>query len=291
MTTINRMSRLSVLAIMLFFGWRWVASSGFETVSKQVSLRPIGDTPGVSMHLPGFGGSIGLTLPELINNEDSRLVYTDTNLKHVEWQHLENGTIRSIWRQEALAAYELMARPTADGVALEWTISNLGSREWSDAAGNICMRSHHVPELFDPSGERVFVRTKARWLSAKETWKRPGRNWYLPPEKEVHQLMRPLIGEYQISDFRPDEAVVAIRSRDGDWVIAQAWHEARYLIINLLPNYACTEASPYLGSVKPGETVRLTGKIYFFRGDLEKLESSYQADLRNGRIAFQRLSR
>ena len=243
------------------------------------------------MQLPGFGGSIGLTLPELINNEDSRLVYTDTNLKRVKWENLENGAIRSIWRQEALAAYELTARPTADGLALEWTISNLGSREWSDAAGNICMRSHNVPELFDPSGERVFVRSKTAWLSAKETWKRPGRNWYLPPGKDVHLLMRPLIGEYQISDFRPDEAIVAIRSRDGGWVMAQAWHEARYLIINLLPNYACTEASPYLGKVKPGETVRLNGKIYFFRGDLEKLESSYQADLRNGKIALQRLSR
>lgn len=243
------------------------------------------------MQLPGFGGSIGLTLPELINNHDSRLVYTDTNLKRVVWQRLENGAIRSMWRQEALAAYELMARPTADGLALEWTISNLGSREWSDAAGNICMRSHNLPEFFDPSGERVFVRSKTRWLSAKETWKRPGRNWYLPSGKDVHQLMRPLIGEYQISDFRPDEAIVAIRSRDGGSVLAQAWHEARYWVINLLPNYACTEASPYLGTVKPGETVRLTGKIYFFRGDLEKLESSYQSDLRNRKIALQRLSR
>ena len=49
-------------------------------------VEPKGDTPGVDLRLPGLEGTIGLTLPELINDASRRLIYTDTNLKRVNWR-------------------------------------------------------------------------------------------------------------------------------------------------------------------------------------------------------------
>ena len=70
----------------------------------------------------------------------------------------------------------------------------------------------------------------------------------------------------------------------------QSQDQARYLLANVQerPKYACTDVCPYWGDVSPGETVRVQGKIYFFRGSLEDLESKYRADLQSKKIGLRR---
>lgn len=256
---------------------------------KLVRVEPQGDTPLVKLELPCVDGAITLQLPELISDTDRRLAYFFSNLKSgVEWQRKADGTLGSAWRQEGLAAYQLTALSEKDGLALDWTITNLGRDVWTDAAGTVCMRSHEVPSLFDPTGERTFLRRRGRWITVRETREPDASTWYLPPGREPLNLMRPLLAEggWKLSGFNPDEAIMAVRSRDGQWVLAQAWHQARYLIGNMRANYACTDVCPALGNIAPGETVRLQGKIYFFRGSLKDLASKYKADLKTGRIVL-----
>jgi hypothetical protein len=80
---------------------------------------------------------------------------------------------------------------------------------------------------------------------------------------------------------------MAIRSADGNWVLAQAWHRARYQIANIHDHYACTDVCPDFGTIAAGETVRVLGKVYFLRGNLEELESKYKADLDLKKIDYQ----
>jgi len=255
---------------------------------QEVELHPQGDTPTVELRLPPLEGSVVLTVPEVINDATRRLVYTYSNLKHVHWQAKPDGAISSAWRQEGLAAYQLTLRPEADGVLLDWTITNLSPEMWKDSAGNICMQSHGLPAFFAPSGDRIFLRRDGRWVAARNSWVQPGCNWYLPPGRVAYPLMRPLIedGSWKVSRFQPDEAIVAVQSRDGRWVLAQGWGQSPYFIVNVHEHYQCCEAPPLLGDIGPGQTVHARGKIYWFQGGLDDLESKYQADLKAGNIFF-----
>lgn len=260
--------------------------------SDAVVIQPRGDSPYVDLKITGLEGKVTLQLPELISDRDRRLAYVHRNLKSgVQWRQQPGGAWKSNWRRNDLLAYQLTAAPESDGVSIDWTITNLTPSVWPYSAGTVCMRNHDAPLLFDPTLERTFLRENGRWKAARETVPHPGQFWFLPPGKEPCNLMRPLIkqGNWRVVDsIRPDEAVMAVRSRDEQWVLAQAWHEARYLIANTQTErrYACTDVCPYLGDIAPGQSVNVRGMIYCFRGNLDALADKYQADLQRKRIAL-----
>lgn len=257
--------------------------------SRQIKLTPVPDTLGVEIRFPGVEGVLSTTMPELVNDPTRRLIYVDANLKRVEWRTDHNGGLHSEWREQGLGSYELHALPERDGVFLRWRVTNLSDEIWPDVAGNICMRSHPLPDFFDPTGERIFFRSEGHWVSAREAGP-VGGTWYLPPGREAIPLMKPHLeqGSYRISDFRPDEAIIAVRSKDGRYVLAQAWPESQYLLANIHPHYVCTEAPPAFGDIGAGETVEVTGKIYFLEGTIDQLADAYRRDLSAGKIALRR---
>ena len=258
--------------------------------ADRVEVTAIDDTLGVNLKLPGLDGTLSLTLPEVINDGTRRIVYTDTNLKQVSWQKQPDGSISSSWRKPGLAAYELSATPSSDGLLIKWTITNLEQAPWRDSSGNICMRSKGVKDLFDPTGERTFLRSQGKWVPVRDAWDQRGNTWFMPPGLEPLEIMRPHLasGDWKMGRLRPDEGIIAVQSADGRTVIAQAWHKSRYLIANIKENYACTESPPYFGDIGPGETLQATAMIYCLRGGLADLESKYRADLKSGRIALSR---
>jgi hypothetical protein len=93
--------------------------------------------------------------------------------------------------------------------------------------------------------------------------------------------MQPLIADrsWKLSQFHPDEAILALQSREGGWILAQAWRQSQYFIVNVRDHYQCSEAPPSFGEMDPGQTVHARGKIYLFQGSLADLESKYRADL------------
>jgi hypothetical protein len=256
-----------------------------------IALHPIGTTIGVEIEVESLEGRISVRLPEVINDATRRLVYSETNLKSVQWKHLPHGAIASSWRQAGLGAYEITASPETDGILIDWQFTNLSQELWTDAAGNICMRSDGLPGVFDPEGARTFLRKGQRWHATAGMEGGLGSTWYLPPGKGPLDIMLPHIknGDWKVASFHPDEALVAVQSKDRAWVIGQGWKKARYLIVNVRSKYACTEASPAFGDVAPGATIKAVGKIYVMRSSLDHLASIYASDLRAGRIILKRI--
>jgi hypothetical protein len=260
----------------------WITLAAGLQAAGRISLAPEGNTVTVDVRLPPLDGKIILNAPELINDATRRLVYTDTNLKSVDWKVGKHGALSSEWRKEGLAAYQMTLTPDSDGIQLDWIVTNLSPETWKDSAGNVDMQSHHMPTFFDPAGDRIFLRGNNRWVAVKDSWGGPGGNWYLPHGKEPMPLMHIQIedGSMKISPFHPDEAILALLSREGGWILAQAWQQSQYFIANLHSHYQCSEAPPSFGEIGPGQTVHARGKVYLFQGTLDELESKYQADLK-----------
>src|SRR5439155_12752625 len=137
-------------------------------------------------------------------------------------QRQANGALTSAWRSEGLAAYHLTAQPEPDGLSIIWKITNLEMRNWISSAGTVCMQSHNLSAIYDPLGQRSFLRGNGQWVSVDTTWNGPGGNWYLPPGKGALGIMQPYLGKgWSITNFHPDEAIMAVRSTDGEWILAQ----------------------------------------------------------------------
>jgi hypothetical protein len=64
-------------------------------------------------------------------------------------------------------------------------------------------------------------------------------------------LMLPLIEDksWKISQFHPDEAILALQSREGGWILAQAWQQTQYFVVNVRSHYQCSEAPPLFGKI------------------------------------------
>jgi len=200
----------------------------------RITLIPLGTSLTIEIEVEGLEGRISLTVPELINDSTRRLVYMETNLKTVQWKRLPDNAITSSWRQNGLASYEITTSPEANGVRIDWKFTNLSKEPWPDASGNICMRSLGLPTVFDPEGARTFLRKDHRWHVVRDTRAGQGSYWYLPPGMEPVDIMRPHLanGGWKIAPFHPDEALIAVQSKDKEWVIGQGWKRARYLIAN-----------------------------------------------------------
>ena len=67
-----------------------------------------------------------------------------------------------------------------------------------------------------------------------------------------------------------------IRSRDGEWIVSQAYDEGTTVASNA--HYSCLHSRPTWPDIPPGEERSRTGKLYFIRGGPEELLARWRAD-------------
>lgn len=137
-------------------------------------------------------------------------------------------------------------------------------------------------------GSAAFCAETAGGLLWTQPGTGPGGNWYLPPGKPPLGIMQPYLARrWSITNFHPDEALMAVRSPDCKWILAEAWHDARYLIANIHDHYECTDVCPDVGEIEAGETILVQSKVYFVRGSLADLECKYNEDLKRKKVSYQ----
>jgi hypothetical protein len=71
---------------------------------------------------------------------------------------------------------------------------------------------------------------------------------------------------------------IFIRSRDGRWVIAQAYAQGTSVASNA--HYSCLHTRPLWPDIPPGQEQAILGKIYFLRGGPDDLLARWKADFR-----------
>jgi hypothetical protein len=70
--------------------------------------------------------------------------------------------------------------------------------------------------------------------------------------------------------------LMAVRSRDRQWIIAQAYVEGVSVANNA--HYTCLHVRPRWPDIPPGEETTVTGKVYFLKGGLDELLARWRAD-------------
>lgn len=78
-----------------------------------------------------------------------------------------------------------------------------------------------------------------------------------------------------ISPVQPANGLIGCFSADDKYLLATAWDKTQELFQGVI---VCIHNDPRIGGLKPGETKKLHGKLYFLKNDREALLKRYQRD-------------
>jgi hypothetical protein len=80
-----------------------------------------------------------------------------------------------------------------------------------------------------------------------------------------------------ISPEQPVNGLIGCFSADGKYLIATAWDHTQELFQGVI---VCVHNDPRIGGLKPGETKKLRGKLYFLKNDTAALLKRYRRDFK-----------
>ena len=78
-----------------------------------------------------------------------------------------------------------------------------------------------------------------------------------------------------ISPEKPVNGLIGCVSPDGKFLLATAWDQTQELFQGVI---VCIHNDPRVGGLKPGESKKLRGKLYFMKNDPEALLKRYERD-------------
>ena len=191
-----------------------------------------------------------------------------------QWTAHDDGSCQYTFVLPAKTEYHVKLVPGLDHVDLTIRIRNLTDQSFTKVFTNTCFNSYGAPYFFDPERARSFGWTDQGVTSLLKipfaTRSSPGETLYgswlvtaraTGEAKQSRQLRPPFL---------------FVRSRDSDWVIAQAWDTANRLESNA--HYTCLHTLPVWPDIPAGQARSKTGKLYFLQGGPETLMARWKSD-------------
>ena len=227
---------------------------------------------GAVFHAPQFPlGAIGSNMPEQIGARGVALSWSEIKTP-LRWHISDDGTKASYsctWPDKATLTVTLES--STDYVDFTLALRNLTDKPFKGVQSNTCFNPSHSPYFADIERLRTYVWTDAGPTRAVEMpcgtsgeylhggWPiaKPGQK----APKGGRQTRYPFI---------------AVASRDGKWVLAQAYDKGLSLGNNA--HYTCLHTRPTWDDIAPGQEGSRRGRLYFLRGDVEDLLERWKRD-------------
>jgi|SRR5215469_583034 len=153
---------------------------------------------------------------------------------------------------------EVRIRGEMDSVDMMYREKNTGRQRNTAIVANNCFNPLGAPNFCDHEGSRTFIFT--------------GRGFRRINEMDYNFVQGGYFSHF--TDFACP--LLAIVSRNGDWVISQSCAEAPALWNNL--EWSCLHAPFSQITIEPEQEVVIRQKIYFLRGTLEDLLARWRRD-------------
>jgi hypothetical protein len=223
-------------------------------------------------------------MPEVVSDDQHFLLGPESGDFHpaeVRWTKKGPDRWVTSYSQPKSGSYDITMQLRPDTMDLQFKITNLSAHTWTYVSGTPHLAFSDAPDFSDPEQNRTFLRIGGQWVSIKNTNRDDGNSrtqWYIVRGHRPAQLMgkRPhRQGNFGQSPDKPDNGLVAVVSRDGKWVIGQAFQDVQYICLN---SPVCVHPAAFFGTLTPGQQRTVKGKYYFLRGGLGDLLRRYNAD-------------
>jgi hypothetical protein len=167
-------------------------------------------------------------------------------------------------------------RATEDEVVFELELVNRGERFVDVQWFQPCIRVDRFTGLAQADyHERCFIFTESGRRRLDETERREeaiyrGGQVYVPEAVDLAD-----VNPRPISPERPVNGLIGCVSADGKQLLATAWSDTQELFQGVI---VCIHNDPRVGGLAPGETKRLTGRLYLLPNDTDLLLRRYRED-------------
>jgi hypothetical protein len=224
------------------------------------------------MKIPYFPrGHFSSFVPENAGSTDVPLAWEAAH-EGIRWESRPGGTWEYLCTFPGKARMRVALVPRRDCVDFTIALSNLTDKPLTGVHSNTCFNSHASPYFENPERDRSFVWTDAGptcTLQMPIDW-RSGE-----PLHNGWPVATPVQNASQGGD-RVRLPIIAIRSRDGQWIIAQAYAQGTIVAGNA--HYSCLHSRPLWPDIPPGQERSVLGKYYFLQGGPGELLARWKSD-------------
>lgn len=240
--------------------------------TEPIRLRAARGSASVSFDVPFFpAAGFSLYAPEQSGAKGVPLSWGGGRPK-LEWQLNEDQTeARYKITFSERAVQSVVLKSGLDVVDYTLTIRNLTDKPFTGVGSNSCFNNSASAYFEDMERARSYV-----WTDEGAT-----RMLKMP----VGGRGEPLHGGWSVAapgqEATPANGKVRypfifIVSRDGKWVIAQAYGAGTSLATNA--HYSCLHSRPAWPDIPPGEERSVTGRMYFLKGGPDDLLKRWKSD-------------
>lgn len=244
-----------------------------EAFGKEpIVAEPTPGHAGVTMRVPYFPqGQFTSFVPEQVSAEGLSLAWSAPH-EGVRWQQNPDGSCQYVCVFTGKAQMRVTLVPQLDCVDFTIALRNLTDKPFTGVFSNTCFNVHASPYFENPERDRSWVWTDAGPTGMLQMpigvpsgeplhngWNVAAAGQDAPPGGD--RVRYPLLG---------------IRSRDCQWVIAQACAEGTTVASNA--HYSCLHARPRWPDIPPGEERSVLGKYYFLKGGPEESLNRWKKD-------------
>ena len=202
------------------------------------------------------------------------------------WEWREDGTFGCKGTVAEGVTYALDMRPTDEMIDMHLLVSNQSNKTFQELYAHMCLDIRRNTFMYDPTLERTYVQVGTQCLPMHNTDVAKSLNGVMPvyflkgtpPEKRWIPKGLRAYG-WDISSTETDAPLVAITSRDGAWTTGEWFWPCQYVIGNYKkPYHGCIHSEPAFGTVEPGQSAAVRGRLYITKGKLEKVWARMTAD-------------
>jgi hypothetical protein len=201
-------------------------------------------------------------------------------------------TFAYTWHYDAGIAVAFVARPTATGLHLTYTLTNTGDETRDRVLLHTCVPTTTAPAFF-PEFRESDVHEPGKTGNYMGFY---GRTWlwrggeafsFSETEKGADEIHLSLVragqspvewGWWVNSPERFDLPVIAVESTDGEWVTGLAFEQADWASCNGGDDRACFHLFPLFGDLQPGKSRTVKGRFYLMPGTRQDLLEQFRRD-------------
>jgi hypothetical protein len=189
------------------------------------------------------------------------------SLMEPNWKQDKQGRWCFTWSKEDVLRYKVQASAADDFLNVHIKLTNLSGVTWPESTAFSCFNFSRAPMFADFDGERTFLLIDNTWtpitqVPRKDSSRPTIQLWYVRGQKQP-------LGFVENFDATPEEpsaveGVLAVRSWDGESVIAVSSDKPLFLFNNL--EFSCVHCCPAFGALEPGQTGEAFHRAFIGKG-------------------------
>ena len=180
---------------------------------------------------------------------------------------------------EDATAYRITMRPGVNVLDIDMTLTNKSERSTMPSTfAVLCFRHIGARDFIDIDRGGTFIHVDGEFVAVKDTDPNFEHSGHLLRQEDLKDASASERETYL--DNRPlaDASLIVRTSRDGKRHVGIAWESARSVSYNLDERYNCNHSQPRFGSLEPGQSAVVRGRVYFFEGTREDLFEIFKRD-------------